>query len=168
MTLTLFTRENFLALLKETLWWIITAMITYALLYPITTAIYYLYTDIHAAFIFVSLTYFRWSITFKQLPFLRPAWIRFLLFTANFVLFIYLMQYEQTLIGKLDNFFTEDFGFPRVIMYDDVKQELFKYLTAEILLFATGSLVMIAAFQLRLTISYWQYYKHATTRMLED
>jgi len=163
-----FTRENILILVKELLWWSITAMVTYAMLYPVISRIYYLYTPIHAAFIFITLTYFRWSVTFRSLFFLRPSWIRFLLFTGNLVLFVYLMQYEQTLIGKLDNYFMEDFGFPKVIMYDDIKKEIFKHLSIGILLFGTGSLVMISAFQMRLIISYWQYYKHAATRMMED
>src|SRR6187399_815893 len=107
----LFTRENILSLIKELLWWAITAMITYALLYPIISRIYYLYIEIHAAFIFITITYFRWSVTFRSLPFLRPSWLRFLLFTVNFVAFFYLMQAEQKLIAKLDIFYTEDFGF---------------------------------------------------------
>jgi hypothetical protein len=161
-------RENILHLLKELLWLTITAMVTYAVLYPITNKLYYMYTALNAAFVVVVLTYFRWSITFRSLAFLRPTWIRFLLFTANIVLFFYLMSGEQKLLARLDDFFLEDFGFPRVIMYEDVKQELFRYLFAEIVLFATGSLIMIVAFQLRLIVSYWQYYKREATQMLED
>lgn len=168
MLKTFFTRENLLIAIKESVWLTITAMITYAVLYPVISKLDYLYTSVNAAFIFVALTYFRWSITFRSLPFLRPTWIRFLLFTANFVLFIYLMYSEQKLLGRLDDFYLEDFGFPKMIMYDDVKRELFNYLFNEITLFATGSLIMIAAFQLRLIVSYWQYYKYQATRMLED
>lgn len=69
---------------------------------------------------------------------------------------------------KLDNFFTEDLGFPRVILFEDMKTELFKYLNTEVVLFGTASLVLILAFQVRLIISYWQLYKHQASRMLED
>ena len=55
-----------------------------------------------------------------------------------------------------------------VIIYEDVKRELFDYLYKELVLFGTGALVMLSAFQVRLIISYWQYYKHAANRMLED
>jgi len=164
----LLSREAFYSLIRELVWLLLTAMITYALLYPVTTKLDYLYTSVNALFIFVALTYFRWSVTFKSLPFLRPAWIRFLVFTLNFTLFFYLMHNEQKLIAKLDNFYIEDLGFPKIIMYDDVKEELFRYLLNEIVLFGTGSLVMIVAFQLRLIISYWQYYKHQASRMMED
>jgi hypothetical protein len=161
-------RENILHFTKELIWLSITAMATYAVLYPVLNQLYYLYTAVNAAFIFVALTYFRWSVTFKSLSFLRPSWIRFLLFALNFALFFYLMYSEQKLLGRLDDFYIEDFGFPKVFMYDDVKRELFSYLFAEIVFFSTASLVMIAAFQMRLIISYWQYYKHQATRMLED
>jgi hypothetical protein len=161
-------RENILHFIKELIWLVITALVTYAFLYPIINQLYYLYTAINAAFIFVALTYFRWSVTFRSLPFLRPTWIRFLLFTGNLVLFFYLMHNEQRLIIRLDDFFLEDFGFPKVIMYEDVKQRLFSYMTGELVFFATASLVMIAAFEVRLIISYWQYYKHEASRMLED
>lgn len=143
-------------------------MLVYAVLYPVTSKIDYTYWPINAAFIFVCITYFRWSITFKSLPFLRPTWLRFLIFTFNFVLFVYFMQYEQKFILKLDNFYTEDLGFPKIILYDEIKRDLFNYLSKELLLFGTGSLVVIVAFQLRLIVSYFQYYKHQASRMLED
>lgn len=164
----LFTRENLLAFIKETLWMAITAMIIYAILYPVTSKIDFIYWKINVFFIFLSLTYFRWSVTFKSLPFLRPSLIRFLLFAVNLSLFIYIMYNLQKFIGLADNFYIEDFGFPKVILYEDMKKELFDYLYNELVLFGTAALVMLSAFQLRLIISYWQYYKHATTRMMED
>ena len=74
----------------------------------------------------------------------------------------------QKFIGLADNFYIEDFGFPKVIIYEDMKRELFDYLYNELVLFGTGALVMLSAFQVRLIISYWQYYKHAASRMMED
>lgn len=164
----LFTRENLLAFIKETLWMAITAMVIYAILYPITSKIDFIYWKINVFFIFLALTYFRWSVTFRSLPFLRPALVRFLLFALNLSLFIYIMYNLQKFIGLADNFYIEDFGFPKVILYEDMKKELFDYLYNELVLFGTAALVMLSAFQLRLIISYWQYYKHAATRMMED
>ena len=146
----------------------ITAMAIYAILYPITSKLDFIYWKINVFFIFISLTYFRWSVTFKSLPFLRPAVIRFLLFAVNLSLFIYIMYNLQKFIGLADNFFIEDFGFPKVIIFEDMKRELFDYLYNELVLFGTAALIMLSAFQLRLILSYWQYYKHAANRMLED
>lgn len=160
--------ENLLILTKESAWLLLTGMITFAVLYPVLSKLDYMYTTVNAAFVFVAITYFRWSVTFRSIPFLRPASIRFLIFTGNIILFFYLMQHEQKLLGKLDDFYLEDFGFPKVIIYEDLKQQLFSYLYAEIVLSATSSLLMIIAFQLRLILSYWQYYKHASSRLLED
>ncbi len=146
----------------------ITAMLIYAILYPVTSKIDFIYWKINSLFIFITLTYFRWSVTFRSIPFLKPAVVRFLLFTANLSLFIYIMYNLQKLITMADNFYIEDFGFPKIIIYDDMKAALFDYLYKEIVLFGTAALVMLSAFQLRLIISYWQYYKHAASRMLED
>ena len=166
--MSLFTRENLLQVVKETIWMAITAMLIYAVLYPVTSKIDFIYWKINSLFIFIALTYFRWSVTFRSIPFLKPAVVRFLLFTVNLSLFIYIMYNLQKLITMADNFYIEDFGFPKIIIYDDMKAALFDYLYKEIVLFGTAALVMLSAFQLRLIISYWQYYKHAASRMLED
>lgn len=160
-------QQNILVVIKELLWTAITCMVVYAVLYPVTRTIDYIYYPVNAFFIFLTLTYFRWSVTFKKLPFLRPVWIRFLLFAVNLSLFIYLMQKQQQFLMFTENFYTEDFGFPKVIMYDNVKEELFRYLRTEIILFGTGSLIMIVAFNFRLLISWWQYYKHRAGSLLE-
>ena len=162
------TKENLLYLIKELIWLTITALVIYAVLYPITSKIDFIYWRINALLIFITLTYFRYSTTFKSLPFLRPALVRFLLFTVNLSLFLYVAHYEQKFVSMADNFYTEDFGFPKIILYDDIKRHLFKYLYTEIVLFGTGSLIMISAFQIRLIISYWQYYKHQANARLQD
>ena len=112
----------------------------------------FIYWKMNTFFIFIALTYFRWSITFRSLPFLRPSIIRFVLFAVNLSLFIYIMYNLQKFIGLADNFFIEDFGFPKmnVIIYEDMKRELFDYLYKELVLFGTGALVMLSAFQMRL------------------
>jgi|ERR1043165_628660 hypothetical protein len=168
--MSLFSRENLLYFIKEAIWLTLTAMAIYAILYPITSKLDFIYWKINVFFIFLTITYFRWSITFRSLPFLRPSVLRFLLFTVNLSLFIYIMHNLQKFIGLADNFYIEDFGFikPNVFIYEDMKRELFDYLYNELVFFGTGALIVLSAFQLRLILSYWQYYKHAASRMLED
>jgi hypothetical protein len=161
------TRENIFQAIKELLWLGITGMVIYAILYPITQKIDFIYWRVNSLFIFITITYFRYSVTFRSLPFLRPAWLRFILFTANLSLFIYIWHNELKFIQLADNFYTEDFGFPKVILYDNLKEDLFKYLYQELVAFGTASLIMISAFQMRLIISYWQYYKHQADTLLE-
>jgi len=161
-------RENIFHFVKEFIWLVLTVMVVYAILHPVTSKLDYFYWKINAVFIFVSFTYFRWSITLRSLTFLHSSVLRFALFTFNIPLFFYLMYSLQKIMLKLDNFFTEDLGFPRVILFEDMKTELFKYLNTEVVLFGTASLVLILAFQVRLIISYWQLYKHEASRMLED
>jgi hypothetical protein len=161
-------KEKVFHFIKELIWWSITALVSAAVLYPITQQLDYLYYNINFAFIFTTLTYFRWTLTIRHLPFLRPPLVRFLLFGVNLSLFILFMQQEQKFLMFIDSFYTEDFGFPKVIMYDHVKENLFKYLYTEIVLFGTGSLIMIVVFNLRLIISWWQFYKYKASSMLED
>lgn len=81
---------------------------------------------------------------------------------------MFFMQQEQKLLMLYDNLYVEDFGFPKVIMFDNVKQELFNYLYTEVVLFGTGALLMIVAFNFRLLISWWQFYRAKASVMLED
>jgi hypothetical protein len=67
-----------------------------------------------------------------------------------------------------DNFYLEDFGFPKVFIDELQKRELFRYLYTQMVFFGTASLITLSAFQIRLIISYWQYYKHQANRLLED
>lgn len=154
--------------LKELIWTVITLMVVYAILYPITQKIDYIYYNANAAFIFVTLTYFRWAVTLRRTLFLRPAWVRFLLFSFNCILFVFFMQQEQKFLLLHQNFFIEDFGFPKVIMFDNLKEDLFKYLYTQIVLFGTGSLLMIVALNIRLLISWWQFYKARAGSMLVE
>lgn len=165
---TLLNKENLFHFIREIVWLLITTTIIYVVLLPITSKLDYIYWKINAFFIFIAITYFRYSVTFKSLPFLRPSWIRFLLFAVNLSLFIYIAQNEQKLISLADNFYIEDFGFPHVFIDDLSKQSLFKYLYNELVFFSTGSLITLSAFQIRLIVSYWQYYKHRANLLLED
>ncbi len=161
-------RENAFHFIREIVWFLITATVIYIILFPVVSKIDYIYWKINAFFIFIALTYFRYSVTFKSLPFLRPSWVRFLIFTVNLSLFIFIAQNEQKLISMADNFYIEDFGFPHVFINELSKRDLFKYLYSELVFFSTGSLVTLSAFQIRLIISYWQYYKHQANMLLED
>ncbi|MCS6934066.1 MAG: hypothetical protein NZM35_02805 [Chitinophagales bacterium] len=165
-----FNRINIYYLLQELMWWAITALIAIAILYPIDRTVYYLYYRINFAIIFVAITYFRYTISMMSLPFLHGNATRFLLFTANIALFFYFASYEQKFLSLLDNFFTEDFGFPRegVIMYHDVKERFFKYLSTQLIFSNTAALIMIVAFNIRLIISWWQLYKYKSSMLMED
>ncbi len=163
----LLTRENILIAVKELLWLGITAFITVAALYPVTQKILFIYYNISFAFIFIMLTYFRWTISLSALPFFRPAWIRFLLFTLNIVLFFFLLREEQKLLEHLDNFYTEDFGFPKIILYDHLKEELFRHLRIIVVFCGTGSLLMLVALNFRLIISWWQFYKYKSDMFMD-
>jgi hypothetical protein len=167
---TFLSTQNILHFIKELIWWLITACVAVAILYPITSQIDYIFFNINFIFIFITLTYFRWTLFIRTLPFLQPVAIRFILFVINAVLILVFAQQEQKFLGFIDNFYVEDFGFIKqgVIMYDDVKERFFKYLYNEIVFFNTGAIVMCLLFNLRLIVAWWQLYNYKMGNMLED
>lgn len=164
----MFSKENMLALVKELVWIAITLLIAAAVLYPIYTRIQYNFYLSNIAFIFLSITYFRWTLTLRSLPFLRPAWARFIVFAINVNLFIVLMQQEQSMLMFIDDYDIKAFGWPKVIMYDEVIQYLFRYIYRLVTLFGTASLILLVVFNLRLIVSWWQFYKYKANTLLED
>jgi len=162
--------QNLLQFVKELTWWLITACVAVAVLYPINSQIDYIYYNINFVFIFITLTYFRWTLFIRSLPFLQPVGVRFALFLLNVVLVVFFAQQEQKFLSFIDNFYVEDFGFIKqgVIMFDDVKERFFKYLYNEIVLFNTGAIVMAIVFNLRLIVAWWQLYNYKMGTMLED
>ncbi|MFN8287408.1 MAG: hypothetical protein U0V74_11665 [Chitinophagales bacterium] len=162
-------KETVLQVVRELLWLTITAALSFAVLYPITAKLDpFIYYNTVFAFVFVSITYFRWSMMIKSLPFFRPGVVRFLLFAINLSLFIFFASRMQKYLGLMDNFYTEDFGFPKVILYDEDKTHLLKYIYNVIVFFGTASLIMIIALNVRIIIAWWQFYKYKSSALLDD
>jgi len=146
-----------LTILKEALWICITLCVTYIVLYPIDQKIDYTFYWPNFLFVALSILYFRWATTFNDLPFLRHSWVRFALFVFNINIFVYLLSTERNLLSVVDDFYVLSIGFPKVIMYEEVKEQLFKYLQTEVILFGTASLTLNVALQIRIIVSYWQF-----------
>lgn len=166
--MSLLTKENAYHFAKELIWTVITLLIAYAVVYPVCEKLDYIYYKMNMFFVFLSLTYFRWTVTFRSLPFMRPVWVRFMFFAVNVSLFVYVMGQEQRFLMLIDNFFIEDFGVAWVALTPDETQWLFRYIYTEIVLFGTGSLIMIFMFNARLIISAWQFYKYKADKVLSD
>ena len=88
---TFLSTQNILHFIKELIWWLITACVAVAILYPITSQVDYIYFNINFIFIFITLTYFRWTLFIRTLPFLQPVAIRFILFVVNAVLIFHII-----------------------------------------------------------------------------
>lgn len=158
--MSLFSKINLFHFFKEMLWWTITLLIAYAVVYPICQQIDYMYLKMNMFFVFLAITYFRWTISIRNLPFLQPVWVRFLLFAVNVSLFVYLMGEEQKFLMRVDNFFVEDFGLAWKELSLVQAEKLMRYIYTEIVLFGTGALIMIFIFNARIIISAWQFYKY--------
>lgn len=166
--MSLFTKENAFHFAKELIWMAITILIAYAVVYPICQKIDYIQFKMNMFFVFLSLTYFRWTINIRNLPFLQPVWTRFALFAINVSLFVYLMGEEQKFLMLIDNFFISEFGPAKKVLTGDETQWLFRYIYTEIVLFGTGTLIMIFMFNARIIVSAWQFYRYKADKVLSD
>jgi hypothetical protein len=158
--MSLFSKENIFHFAKELIWWAITLMIAFAVVYPIYQKIDYMFLKMNMFFVFLAITYFRWTVSIRNLPFLQPVWTRFALFALNVSLFVYLMGEEQKFLMRIDNFFVEDFGMAWKELSMVEAEKLMRYIYTEIVLFGTGALIMIFLFNARIIISAWQFYKY--------
>ena len=66
----LLKRETTFHFIREIIWLLITVTLIYMILLPVISKIDYIYWKINAFFIFIAVTYFRYAITFKSLPFI--------------------------------------------------------------------------------------------------
>lgn len=162
--MSLFSKENVFHFAKELIWWVITLMIAFAVVYPILQKIDYIFIKMNMFFVFLTITYFRWTVSIRHLPFLQPVWVRFALFALNVSLFVFLMGEEQKFLMRVDNFFVEDFGMAWKAMSLVEAEKLLKYIYNEIVLFGTSALIMIFLFNARIIVSAWQFYKHKADR----
>lgn len=139
----------------ELLWWMITAIITLAVLYPI-----YAKVDNNYPFYFANVLFIVVFITFTRLIFLLKFsfladWekLKIVLIVLTPILLFYLineLNYFQTFLDEkgVENFLAQ--------MSIENRETLRKYITAEMLLFGVGSLIAAVVLPIRLLMSIWR------------
>jgi len=155
-------------LLQELIGWIITASIAYVLLLPILQKIEYNYLIENALFIVVGITYLRYFVFFNSISFLQPNWVRFILFTANWVLWVYILNRVEMLLQLYDEFDVIDFGMPHNALSYPQQRTLLEYLYKEILLSGIVALLAIALFNIRIIGAYWRVAKVRFSQRMQD
>lgn len=159
-------RVLFLQLFQEFIWWIITAAIVVAVLYPISSKINYNYTLINTLFIVVAITYFRYFFFLNTLFYLKNRWLRFSLFSLNFVLWIFLINRFQFLMHTIDISDLTYFGITKSALVIDEQIRLLDYIYRELSFSGVCALLAIILFNLRLVGAYWRVAtKRFSTRM---
>ena len=137
----------------ELLWWVITAMLTIAILYPMISMGNYefLWSNVFLIVTFVTLT--RYIFLLPQTLLAGIEWAKAaLILVAPILIFL--------LIQEINRFqtFLDKFGWEAVITNEGaIKQKgLSKYIYTEMLFFGVGGVISAFLFPVRMVISIWR------------
>lgn len=146
-----------LEVFKESLWFCISAVIAFALMFPIYTKVHYNQIWLNGLFLILAFTYFRYAITLRTVYVLRSKWVRAALLLFNINFFIFVLRQEQHFMTIYDSYTIDDLGLPvhPPLALEQVDQ-LFRYFFTEINFAVVACLAMIVALSVRFVLSYWK------------
>ncbi len=144
-----------LEVIKEMVWWLITALVTAAILYPITSKVQYQMLWVNALIVFVALTYFRYAVMLRSVYVLRSKWVKFLLSVVNINFFIYVLRQQQNFLGISNSFTVQELGKPFKVMTMEDSYSLFNYFSSETTFAVVACLTLIVALTVRMVVVYW-------------
>ena len=149
-----------LSLKLELLWWLITSLITFVIIYPILNRIGdYPFLIINIIFILVFVTFTRYAFLLKHTFLAHREVLKIIFIILSLPLIFYLfseLYYFQiyldekgitTLIGN------------SITTYDE---KLLKFIRSEMLLFGVGSIIIAIVFPFRMILSIWRVRNRGT------
>lgn len=145
-----------LSILQEFIWWIIAAVISIGVLIPLITQITYLHLYVNMLIIFIAVIYFRYSFFYYDLPWLRPAWVRFLISLISINLIVFNIRQAQYFISIYDAFTIEDLGTPHHPLSPMKIASLYRYFYYETIISIISSIILILLFLARTILYYWK------------
>lgn len=140
-------------IVTEIFWWIVTGIITLAVLFPIISAGRYEFTLPNAVLIAAFITITRYMFLLKN-TFLSPLqWLKAaMILLAPIIAFL--------LINEINKFqtFLDEYGWEAVISNGAAveKEGLSKYIYSEMLFFGVGSVIGSFLLPIRMVISIWR------------
>jgi len=151
-----------LKIILEIIWWIATALIVLAVLFPITSAFKnypFLWTNV--AFIVIFITFTRYIFLLKNTFLARLSWLKVILLIGCIPLVF-------TLISKFYNFqtFIDEEGMQSLFSLKYLKEQvsirnqdsLGAYIRTETIFFAVGSIITTLLMPFRMILSLWRTY----------
>ncbi len=146
------------AWLFEFLWLLFASVATAIVLIPLYGTIDPAYLSLNAAFIFLTITFFRLFLFVKKVPYLANVWGRVVLMGLLGIGFFQTMRYIQTFFWDMDHhtmsrFLTAEKSFE----YSQSILDSYFYFKQEFLFFAVGCQLMTFLLAIRLIHSLWQY-----------
>ncbi len=141
-------------ILLEVIWWIVTAVVTVAIIFPIVSNLStypFLISNIIFIVVFITLTRY---VFFLQHTFLARAQVIKVIIVLISVPIIFM------LIEGLSNFqnFLDEEGLDKFILLMNLNQQqgMINYIKSEMLFFGVGAIIVSILFPFRMTLSVWR------------
>lgn len=145
----------------ELVWWLITAVVVAAVLFPIykSNAEYSRFYLPNALFVIVTITLGRYIFQLKHTFLAYRQWLKAVIAVLCIPLFLHLMK-ELNFFQKIAG----DIGLEEMFAHLSLEGQtaLSKYVRAEMLFFGTASVITSALMPFRLLISFWRTHNRGT------
>lgn len=144
---------------KESLWWLVSALLVYIVLKPIIDVIKYKYLAFNILIILMPLHYFRYIVFFRKNIFLQTKWPKFFVFALNIQIVIQIIRVTQDILIVV-----EEQSIKEVMVADSVHHlsmnqifHLLYYIKEELLGFAIAAVLVAVALNLRIMYSFFGF-----------
>jgi hypothetical protein len=153
-------KQWMLKLQLEIIWWIVTVIATFLLVYPImNNMVDYQFLYANIIFILVFITYSRYLFLLKHTFLAYAQVVKFILIFASiplvFKLVEYIFAYQDFLetegLNSFDAYFRKGISI-------ETRDRLLAYMSREYLFFGVGSVIAAVVLPFRLLISFWRVY----------
>lgn len=152
--------------IKNAIWVIIAIIIAISFQIPMLWHGEYNFITYNMLIIFVTVLYFRNTFDFKNIKLHYNKWARYIIFCFNIFLFIFILNRVELLLGFIDSMAIDKLINSEEYLSMSESSKLLNYINAEYLLFTISSFAAIAAYNLRILISFWKRTKIKRERKL--
>lgn len=141
--------------LREILWLLVAFILVFLIQYPILKTINYKYLYLNSLVILLAIYYVRFVLDFQHLLQNINKWIRFLLFSINFFVFIAIIYKIQHHLVLFDNFTISSYTDVYVLLTPKKESSIIHYVNKEFLFTGVVLLVSIGLLNIKLLKSFW-------------
>ena len=150
-------KKTLYQILIELIWLMIIAISATAILYPICFKAEYKFLFINVFFIFISITYIRFIVLFKDIALLQNKWFKIFLFLINFHFMIWSAIRLQDMIPIWEG--QTIFGYVYQVYHEMSLADrnwLLNYIRNEVLLFGIATILLSAILNARILVSFFR------------
>mgnify|MGYP006076501079 FL=1 len=141
--------------LREILWLLVAFILVFLIQYPILKTINYKYLYLNSLVILLAIYYVRFVLDFHHLLQNINKWIRFILFSINFFVFIAIIYKIQHHLVLFDNFTISSYTDIYVLLTPKKESSIIHYVNKEFLFTGVVLLVSIGLLNIKLLKSFW-------------